>query len=183
MWNGTRRREDSEDEGDASYREGPGQQRARVSSGPSELSHYDIYALPSFVPPLPVLHSPTSHFQSVSLFVVNRSAGLSGLGIRIGLAPSPDPPHALHPITDPGFCLAREQGAYDPNKAILLGWVEEERLYDLERFVKSCEVPVVTEPPRGGEMLEWILNVGRKLEWEGILANADILLSDVLERR
>ena len=31
--------------------------------------------------------------------------------------------------------------------------------------------------------MEWILTVGRKLEWEGILANADILLSDILDRR
>lgn len=65
----------------------------------------------------------------------------------------------------------------------MLGWVEEERLVELETLVKSCQVPAVQDPPRGGEAMEWILTVGRKLEWEGILANADILLSDVLDRR
>ncbi|GAA5879718.1 hypothetical protein JCM16303_004146 [Sporobolomyces ruberrimus] len=180
--NGTRRREDSDEEGDTSYQEGSDQQRMRTVSGPGQVSHYDIYALPSFIPPSPLLHSPTSHFQSVSLFVVNRSAGLSGLGIRIGLASPPSSPESLQTVTDPGFSLLREQG-YDPQKAIMLGWVEEEKLGALEAFVKSCEVPVVANPPRGGEALEWILNVGRKLEWEGILANADILLSDVLDRR
>ncbi|GAA5995867.1 hypothetical protein JCM5350_007965 [Sporobolomyces pararoseus] len=179
--NGTRRREDSDDEGDTSYNDAT-VQRMRVSSGPSELSHYDIYALPSLIPPSPLLQSSASYFQSCSLFVVNRAAGLSGLGIRIGLACDPSQPQSLQPITDPGFSLLREQG-YDAQKAILLGWVEEERLVELEGFVKSCEVPTVTAPSRGGEALEWILNVGRKLEWEGILANADILLSDVLQRR
>lgn len=85
-------------------------------------------------------------------------------------------------MTDPGFSLVREPG-YDAHKAVLLGWVEQEKLADLERFVTSCDIPPVSNPPRGGEVLEWILNVGRKLEWEGILANADILLSDVLEPR
>lgn len=44
-------------------------------------------------------------------------------------------------------------------------------------------MPVVTLPPRGGEVLEWLLEVGRRLEYEGILANADILLGDVLQQR
>jgi hypothetical protein len=39
MMNGTRRREDSDEEGDASYSDAT-VQRLRVSSGPSELSHY-----------------------------------------------------------------------------------------------------------------------------------------------
>jgi len=56
-------------------------------------------------------------------------------------------------------------------------------LVELEALVKNCEVPIVQNPPRGGEAMEWILTVGRKLEWEGILANADILLSDILDRR
>ncbi|GAA5895740.1 uncharacterized protein JCM6883_001608 [Sporobolomyces salmoneus] len=179
--NGIRRREDSDEEGDTSYSDAT-VQRMRVSAGTSELSHYDIYALPSFIPPSPLLHNPSAHFQSCSLFVVNRAAGLSGLGVRIGLTSDPSSPQSLQVVTDPGFSLLREQG-YDAQKAVLLGWVEEERLADLEGFVKSCEVPIVRNPPTGGEALEWILNVGRKLEWEGILANADILLSDVLQRR
>lgn len=118
----------------------------------------------------------------MSLFIVNRAAGLSGLGVRIGLASDPSRPDVVGTTTDPGFSLLREQG-YDARKAVLLGWVEEERLGELEAFVKSCDTPVVSNPPRGGEALEWVLNVGRKLEWEGILANADILLSDILQRR
>ena len=143
----------------------------------------DIYAVPSFIPPSPVLQSPSTHYQSCSLVVVNRAAGLAtGLGIRLGLASAPDQPHLLHTMSDPGFFLPRESG-YDPHKAVLLGWVEEERLAELERIVRSCQVPVVTLPPRGGEVLEWLLEVGRRLEYEGILANADILLGDVLQQR
>lgn len=44
--NGTRRREDSDEEGDQSYSEGTAQ-RLRVSSGPSELSHYVRLSLSS----------------------------------------------------------------------------------------------------------------------------------------
>lgn len=139
--------------------------------------------MPSFVPPSPFLQSPATHYQSCSLVVVNRAAGLAtGLGIRLGLACTAEQPLVLQATTDPGFFLPREAG-YDPHKAVLLGWVEEERLGDLERIVRSCEVPAVTNPPRGGEVLEWLLGVGRRLEYEGILANADLLLGDVLQQR
>ncbi|GAA6059982.1 hypothetical protein JCM10212_001331 [Sporobolomyces blumeae] len=181
MLNGIRRR-DSHDEG---FEDGsgysPGQQRVRVSSGSGQSHHYDIYALPSSIPPSPLCPS-SSHFQSCHLFVVNRAAGLSGLGIRIGLASDPATPTVLAPTTDPGFSLLREQG-YDASKAIQLGWVGEERVAELERFVKACPVPVVRSPSSGREAMDWILEVGRKLEWEGILANADLLLSDILDRR
>ncbi|GAA5860926.1 hypothetical protein JCM3774_003190 [Rhodotorula dairenensis] len=180
MLNGVRQRDsDSDDDGvrDDSKR------RVNVDSPTLQSGHYDIYAVPSFVPPSPVLQSPSTHYQSCSLVVVNRAAGLAtGLGIRLGLAAAPDRPTLLQATTDPGFFLPRESG-YDPHKAVLLGWVEQERLADLERIVRSCEVPVVTLPPRGGEVLEWLLGVGRRLEYEGILANADILLGDILQQR
>ncbi|TKA55904.1 hypothetical protein B0A53_01601 [Rhodotorula sp. CCFEE 5036] len=157
--------------------------RVNVDSPSLQSGHYDIYAVPSFIPPSPVLQSPSTHYQSCSLVVVNRAAGLAtGLGIRLGLASTSDQPHLLQTTSDPGFFLPREAG-YDPHKAVLLGWVEEERLAELERIVRSCQAPVVTVPPRGGEVLEWLLEVGRRLEYEGILANADILLGDVLQQR
>lgn len=40
MLNGTRRREDSDDEGDTSYTEGSEQQRMRTASGQGDLNHY-----------------------------------------------------------------------------------------------------------------------------------------------
>ncbi|GAA5862246.1 hypothetical protein JCM1840_001692 [Sporobolomyces johnsonii] len=182
MLNGVRQRED-DDEAHSGYEDGQEQQRLRLQAEQAELGHYDIYALPSHTPPSPLLQTAATFFQSCSFFIVNRSAGLqTGLGIRIGLSSSPTSPTELQPTTDPGFFLPREQG-YDASKAVLLGWVEQERLAELEALVRSCEVPLVQSPPRGGEVLEWILGVGRKLEWEGILANPEILLRDVLDRR
>jgi hypothetical protein len=143
----------------------------------------DIYALPSIVPPSPLLQTSSTHFQSASLIIVNRTAGLAtGLGIRIGLISSSSTPNLLAAQTDPGFSLAREP-SYDPQKAVLLGWVEEERLMELEGMVRSCPVPVVRNPPQGGEVMEWLGEVGRKLEYEGFLSNPEILLSNVLERQ
>ena len=40
MLNGTRRREDSDEEGDTSYTEGSEQQRMRTGSGQGDLNHY-----------------------------------------------------------------------------------------------------------------------------------------------
>ncbi|GAA6028769.1 hypothetical protein JCM8097_007386 [Rhodosporidiobolus ruineniae] len=177
MLNGTRSR-GREDDDEETYKRQNVQQE-------QELRHYDIYALPSLAPPSPLLASPSTFYQSCSLLIVNRAAGLAtGLGIRIGLSPSPSPPSHLVAQTDPGFNLAREAGhGYDPGKAVLLGWVEEERLAELEAMVRGCEVPTVQNPPRGGEVMEWLLNVGRRLEYEGILSNPEILLRDVMDRR
>ncbi|GJN90036.1 hypothetical protein Rhopal_003033-T1 [Rhodotorula paludigena] len=178
MLNGTRQREHSSD--DEGYDQGKRLNVQQLDQGPG---HYDIYALPSLVPPAPHLASPSTHFQSCSLIIVNRAAGLAtGLGIRIGLASSPADPAVLVPTTDPGFFLPREAG-YDASRAVLLGWVEEERLAELEALVRTCEVPRVLDPPRGGEVLEWLLGVGRRLEYEGILSNPELLLGDVLQRR
>ncbi|GAA6011762.1 hypothetical protein JCM10207_004236 [Rhodosporidiobolus poonsookiae] len=174
--NGTRPREDDGDEEDH-YK------RANVQQPTQEARHYDIYALPSLTPPSPLLLSPSTHFQSCSFIIVNRVAGLAtGLGIRIGLTCDPSNPAVLAPHTDPGFSLAREP-SYDAQKAVLLGWVEEERLAELDALIRGCEVPVVTSPPRGGEVMEWLLGVGRRLEYEGILSNPEFLLGDVLDRR
>ncbi|GAA5864863.1 hypothetical protein JCM8547_009254 [Rhodosporidiobolus lusitaniae] len=177
MLNGTRRRDDDDDHAKSDFK--------RVQQGQQDqpLNHYDIYAIPSFVPPSPLLQSSSTHFQSASLVIVNRSAGLStGLGISIFLTSSTSSPHLLTTHTNPGFSLAREP-SFDASKAILLGWVEEERLMELEEMVRRCEVPAVHNPPRGGEALEWLMGVGRKLEYEGFLSNPEILLSDVLQRR
>ncbi|GAA5982517.1 hypothetical protein JCM11641_006142 [Rhodosporidiobolus odoratus] len=178
MLNGTRSRGREDDDVDEQ------QKRLNVqlpeSTGPG---HYDIYALPSITPPSPLLQSTSTYFQNCSLFIVNRAAGLAtGLGIRIGLVTSPLTPQFLHAQTDPGFYLAREP-SYDASKAVLLGWVEQERLAELEMMVKGCEVPVVRNPPSGREVLDWVLGVGRRLEYEGILSNPEILLGDVLDRR
>ncbi|BGP33298.1 hypothetical protein JCM10296v2_005094 [Rhodotorula toruloides] len=178
MLNGTRQREyDDEDGGQDAGK------RLNVQQAEQGPGHYDIYALPSFIPPSPLLQSPSTFYQSCSFIIVNRVGGLqTGLGIRVGLSASPAAPNLLAATTDPGFFLSRETG-YDASKAVLLGWVEEERLAELERIVRSCEVPVVQNPPRGGEVLEWLLGVGRRLEYEGILSNPELLLSDVLQQR
>ncbi|BGP17606.1 hypothetical protein JCM10213_001257 [Rhodosporidiobolus nylandii] len=179
MLNGTRSRGREDDDGEDGYK------RLNVQQAEQGPNHYDIYALPCLTPPSPLLQSPSTYFQSCSLLVVNRAAGLAtGLGIRIGLVSSPAAPQQLAAQTDPGFSLAREgHTGYDASKAVLLGWVEEERLTELEALVRSCEVPVVQSPPRGGEVMEWLLGVGRRLEYEGFLSNPEILLGDVLDRR
>lgn len=158
--------------------------RSRSSHAGSLLQ--DIYALPSFIAPDATLASQSTHHQSCSLIVVNRSAGLAtGLGIRLGLTfapadPSRSEPAYLVPFSDPGFFLPREQG-YDLDRAVHLGWVEEERLADLQRIVlHECAPLRVDNPPRGGEVLEWLLEVGRRLEYEGILSNPELLLGDLL---
>lgn len=48
-------------------------------------------------------------------------------------------------VADPGFFLAREP-SYDASKAVLLGWVEEERLTYFEHVVRSVEPPIVEVP-------------------------------------
>ncbi|GAA5825195.1 hypothetical protein JCM11251_006138 [Rhodosporidiobolus azoricus] len=176
--NGTRAREyDGDEDGSEQYK------RTNVAQT-EELGHYDIYALPSLIPPSPHLQSPSTYYQSCSFLIVNRTAGLAtGLGILIGLTPSPIPPHTtLAAQTNPGFSLAREP-AYDAEKAVLLGWVEQEKLGELDMLIRGVEVPAVQNPARGGEVMEWLLNVGRRLEYEGILSNPEILLKDVLDRR
>ncbi|GAA5839459.1 hypothetical protein JCM9279_005949 [Rhodotorula babjevae] len=181
--NGTRGRErdDDDDQGGQDYDQGK-RINLEQQQGPN---HYDIYALPSFVPPSPHLASSSTTHQSCSLIVVNRSAGLAtGLGLRLGLACAPVdamsacPPH-LVAVKDPGFFLPREQG-YDPQEAVHLGWVEEERLPELERIVLGADVPRVRDPPQGGEVLEWLLGVGRQLEYHGILSNPELLLGRLL---
>lgn len=37
--------------------------------------------------------------------------------------------------------------------------------------------------PRGTEVLEWLLAVAQRLEYEGICANGELLLADILQRR
>lgn len=37
--------------------------------------------------------------------------------------------------------------------------------------------------PHGNEMLQWLLGVAQRLEYEGICANGELLLEDVLQRR
>lgn len=65
-------------------------------------------------------------------------------------------------------------------QAVHLGWVEEERLPELERIVLGSEVPRVRDPPQGGEVLDWLLGVGRALEYQGILSNPELLLGRLL---
>ncbi|GAA5912563.1 hypothetical protein JCM8208_001992 [Rhodotorula glutinis] len=182
--NGTRGRErdDDDDQGGHDYDQGK-RINLELQQGPN---HYDIYALPSFVPPSPHLASPSTTHQSCSLIVVNRSAGLAtGLGLRLGLSCPPVGANAsahstqLVPVKDPGFFLPREQG-YDVQHAVHLGWVEEERLPELERIVLGSDVPRVQDPPQGGEVLEWLLGVGRGLEYHGILSNPELLLGRLL---
>ncbi|KAK4046473.1 hypothetical protein OIO90_006557 [Microbotryomycetes sp. JL221] len=133
------------------------------------------------VPPSLIHARPDQHYQSASFVVVNRATGLqSGLGVRFGLVQG-STPQMLQVVADPGFSLLREVG-YDPSKAVLLGWVEQENLAYFEHVVKSVQVP--TSPsPRGSEMLEWLLTVAARLEYEGICANGELLLADVLQRR
>lgn len=138
--NGSRQREDSDDEGQL--------QKRPVTKPPSssDVLHYDIYAIPSLTPPSPLLHSPHQFYQSASFVVVNRAAGLhSGLGARFGLSSSIEQPHTLVSIADPGFFLPREP-SYDPSKAVLLGWVEEEQLSRFEQIVRSVDVPTIATP-------------------------------------
>lgn len=37
--------------------------------------------------------------------------------------------------------------------------------------------------PRGGEVLAWLLQCAQRLEYEGICANGELLLEDVLQLR
>lgn len=68
---------------------------------------------------------------------------------------------------------------YDSNRAVLLGWVEEEQLGFFEQVVGSVQVP----PLRGGgEVNEWLLSCAGKLEMEGILSNPELLMAGILER-
>lgn len=82
-------------------------------------------------------------------------------------------------MRDPGFFLAREP-SYDATKAILLGWVEEEQLPFFDAIVERVPAPRVGG---GGEVKEWLMDVARRLEMEGIVSNGDIMLADVLECR
>lgn len=157
--NGVRQREDSDDEQ---------KQKRQLTrqSAPQGPAHYassqplacfvrsslpcllvqDVYCIPSHTPPSPLLVSPTSHFQNAAFVVVNRSAGLqSGLGARFGLATTVEQPNLLIAVADPGFYLPRET-SYDATKAVLLGWVEEERLGFFEQVVRSVELPKVDVP-------------------------------------
>ncbi|KAK4699736.1 hypothetical protein P7C70_g6522, partial [Phenoliferia sp. Uapishka_3] len=137
----------------------------------------DIYALPSLLSPTPF--PPTSFYKSASFVVVNRASGLStGLGISYGLSLLPT--GALFPLRDPGFNLAREP-SFDASKAVLLGWVPEEQLPLFDSIIERVQPPIVVG--NGGEVKEWLINVARVLEMEGIVSNGDLLLGDVLEER
>lgn len=134
----------------------------------------DIYLLPLHAPSPP----PGPSYTSSSFVVVNRSAGLTGLGARYCLTYTSSPP-SLTPLRDPGFFLPRETVTYDSNRAVLLGWVEEEQLGFFEQVVGSVQVP----PLRGGgEVNEWLLSCAGKLEMEGILSNPELLMAGILER-
>lgn len=134
----------------------------------------DIYLLPLHAPSPP----PGPNYTSSSFVVVNRSAGLTGLGARYCLSYNHSPP-SLTPLRDPGFFLPRETATYDTSRAVLLGWVEEEQLGFFEQVVASVQVP----PLRGGgEVNEWLLGCAGKLEMEGILSNPELLVAGILER-
>lgn len=60
-------------------------------------------------------------------------------------------------VADPGFYLPRET-SYDATKAVLLGWVEEERLGFFEQVVRSVELPKVEVPVSG----RWALAARRR---------------------
>ncbi|KAK4049152.1 hypothetical protein OIV83_004328 [Microbotryomycetes sp. JL201] len=175
--NGVRHRSDSDDEPDERAQEQKRTLVRTISSSQTEPAHYDIYVVPCLVPPSPAHVRVDQYYQSASFVVVNRATGLtSGLGIRFGLAPTPELPNQLYAIVDPGFSLLREVG-YEPAKAVLLGWVEEERLGQFEQIVKSVAVPTAPTP-RASEMLQWLLTVAAQLEYEGICANGELLLGD-----
>ena len=147
------------------------------------LDTQDIYAIPSITPPHPLLHSPTSLYQSISLLVVNRAAGLSsGLGILYALASSGPDQHGhstLAPHRDPGFFLGRE-AAFNPAGAVLLGWVEEERLGWLDGVVARSRVPRLESGAGQGLVgctREWLLELLGTLEMEGVLSNPELLVA------
>ncbi|KAM0753337.1 hypothetical protein T439DRAFT_195917 [Meredithblackwellia eburnea MCA 4105] len=156
----------------------PASKRSSRTATPLPPSHYDIYALPCTMCPLAV--HPSTFFKSASFVVVNRAVGLSsGLGIRYGLT-TLDGGLTLTPQRDPGFFLAREP-TYDPSKAVLLGWVEEDQLSFFDSIIETVPVPRVVGS--GLETKEWLLAVAGKLEMEGIVSNGDILLDDILVLR
>lgn len=128
-----------------------------------QTNHYDVWLLPSLVP----LVSPAS------FFVVNAAAGLeTGLGIRYGLAANGAP------VRDAGFFLPRDP-AYSAQRAVQLGWVEENTLALLESIVDGTPFPLAGA---GSEdyCKEWILAVAARLEMEGVLANPEIIIKHAL---
>ncbi|KAM0786494.1 hypothetical protein ACM66B_001952 [Microbotryomycetes sp. NB124-2] len=185
--NGVRHRSDSDDEHDGRASQEQKRTLVRLSSSmPAEAAHYDIYVVPCMTPPSPLHVRADQHYQSASFVVVNRATGLqSGLGVRFGLTTTNADPATgqarLCAVADPGFSLMREVG-YEPLKAVLLGWVEQEKLGHFEHIVRSVEVPSAPTP-RASEMLQWLLTVAARLEYEGICANGELLLGDILQRR
>ncbi|SCZ87772.1 BZ3500_MvSof-1268-A1-R1_Chr2-3g05240 [Microbotryum saponariae] len=153
-----------------------------VNSGtntPTEQNHYDIYCIPCTCPCLSV--PQTTAYPSASFLIVHRQSGMAtGLGVRFGIQSSSTSPEALiSVVADPGFSLHREPG-FDKDKAVLLGWVEQERLGFLEQIIRAVEI---RKPQNGREMLDWLLAVARVLEYEGIAANGELLLGDILDAR
>lgn len=118
------------------------------------------------------------------MLVVHRVSALSGSGILYTLLPSPDQ-SSLFPSRDPGFFLPREE-SYDPSKAVLLGWVEEERLNFFDQLVAGILPPQIGEGREGGtrgggESMVWLKLVLARLEYEGILSNPELLCEGLLE--
>ena len=185
--NGTRRREDSSSGAEDSPAKRQANRSVHEALLPSQeadeedgANHYDIYVVPSSQPLAPALVWSGVHYQDASFVVVNRAAGLAALGIRLGLALSP--PNNLDVRVDPGFCLPREH-SYDAQKAILVGWVQQESLAMLEAVVRSSPIPRLDAERTMPVSLEWLLGAGHQLEMAGVLSNSDLLLSDILERR
>lgn len=149
----------------------------------------DIYAIPSITPPHPSLQAPIATYQSISLLVVNRAAGLSsGLGILYALASTVvayNGKPALVPHRDPGFFLGREP-SFDAGAAVLLGWVEEEKLGWLDGVVAGSRVPRLEGGVGQGLMgcvREWLLELLGRLEMEGVLSNPELLVAHFFRPR
>lgn len=112
---------------------------------------------------------------------MNRAAGLSsGLGILYSLSTLVSPVDGtlfLVPDRNPGFFLGREPSC-NPAAAVLLGWVEQERLGWLDAVVANSRMPRLV-PGSGlmGAPRDWIIELLGTLEMEGVLSNPEILIS------
>jgi hypothetical protein len=100
------------------------------------------------------------------------------LGSRYCLEYSLSPTPSLASITDPSFFLPREQASYDPTRVVLLGWIHEDRLGYFEGLVRSVGVPAWRGT--GEEVGEWVVEVARKLEYEGVLSNPELLMRRIM---
>lgn len=145
------------------------------------LNHYSLYFIPSPHSLLP--HLPAHNLNSACLYVVNSGGLEQGLGLCfcLDLVVSPGTANGH----SPGLGVARHQGCiarapridevharWDLGRAVYLGWVEENILARLEAIILSVPVPGVSE----GMTREWIMECASRLEMEGIVANADLML-------